>query len=69
MVDDLEDGSLKRRGDACTYLKFGTDVAVNTGTYMYFSPIGRIDQFIQNNSAKNEIYEIYSKEMVNLHLG
>mmetsp|Transcript_39225 Transcript_39225/g.28371 ORF Transcript_39225/g.28371 Transcript_39225/m.28371 type:complete len:134 (-) Transcript_39225:744-1145(-) len=36
MVDDIEDSSEKRRGDLCTYKKFGIDYAINTGNYMYF---------------------------------
>ena len=39
MVDDLEDQSLKRRGDDCTYRKFGTDIAVNCGNFMYLAPM------------------------------
>ena len=46
MVDDLEDKSLKRRGQPCTYLKYGDDYAVNTGTFMYYGPISKIDEFI-----------------------
>jgi geranylgeranyl pyrophosphate synthase len=39
MVDDLQDGSLMRRGDLCSYKKFGIDVAVNTGNLMYLAPM------------------------------
>ena len=39
MVDDVQDGSEKRRGDLCTYKKFGVDIAVNAGNFMYFGPI------------------------------
>ena len=39
MVDDVQDGSEKRRGDLCTYKKFGIDIAVNAGNFMYFGPI------------------------------
>ena len=69
MVDDLEDRSLLRRGQPCTYIKYGNDVAVNTGTYMYYAPISRLGDFIQNDKSKFEILDIYSKEMANLHLG
>lgn len=47
MVDDLEDKSLKRRGDLCTYLKFGEDVAVNSGTLMYFAPMIKLNNFVK----------------------
>ncbi len=42
ICDDLEDSSLMRRGDKCIHLKYGIDYAVNTGTLMYFAPIGKI---------------------------
>jgi hypothetical protein len=46
MVDDLEDKSIKRRGQPCTYLKYGEDVAVNTGTMMYYAPILKLADFV-----------------------
>ena len=51
MVDDVEDKSLMRRGEPCTYLKFGEDYAVNTGTIMYCVPIMKIDEFIKDDDA------------------
>lgn len=36
MVDDIEDSSEMRRGDLCTYKKFGIDYAINNGNYLYF---------------------------------
>jgi len=47
MIDDLEDGSQMRRGDLCTYKKFGTDVAVNAGNLMYIAPMCKLDQFVE----------------------
>ena len=69
MVDDLEDKSLKRRGEACTYLKYGDDYAVNTGTFMYYGPIVKIDEFIEDAALKYKIYQIYCDEMTNIHFG
>jgi len=43
MVDDVEDGSHMRRGDLCSYKKFGTDVAVNAGIFMYLAPMNKLD--------------------------
>ena len=47
-VDDLEDKSLKRRGEPCTYIKYGDDVAVNTGTLMYYAPIMKLPFYISD---------------------
>ena len=51
ICDDLEDNSLKRRGDLCTYRKFGIDYAVNAGCFMYFAPMTKLDEYV-TDSAK-----------------
>jgi geranylgeranyl pyrophosphate synthase len=71
MVDDVEDGSTFRRGKPCTHRIFGIDIAVNTGNAMYFLPlltlIGSKNKLLPRTF--NKIYEIYTKEMINISLG
>jgi geranylgeranyl pyrophosphate synthase len=69
MCDDLEDKSLKRRGDLCTYLKFGEDIAVNAGTLMYFSPILKLNHFVGCPWTRMALIQIYGEEMNNIHFG
>lgn len=69
MVDDLEDKSLKRRGQPCTYLKYGDDYAINTGTLMYYAPIAKLENFIACPEVRYKLMKIYSEEMVNIHFG
>ena len=69
MVDDLEDKSLKRRGKPCTYLLYGDDVAVNTGTLMYYAPILKVNEYITNQKTLADFHKIYSEEMMNIHFG
>lgn len=71
MVDDVEDDSTFRRGKPCTHRAFGTDVAINAGNAMYFLPLLTL---VKNKNklqpeAFNKIYEIFTKEMINLSLG
>jgi geranylgeranyl pyrophosphate synthase len=71
MVDDVEDDSKFRRGKPSTHRIFGIDIAVNTGNAMYFLPLLTL---IKNKNKLlprtfNKIYEIYTKEMINLSLG
>ncbi len=71
MVDDVEDDSTFRRGKPCTHRIFGIDIAINTGNAMYFLPLLTL---IKNKNKLppetfNKIYEIYTKEMINLSLG
>lgn len=69
MVDDLEDKSLKRRGEACTYLKYGEDVAVNTGTMMYYAPILKVSDYVVEPLKQLAVHKIYQEEMMNIHFG
>ena len=46
ICDDLEDNSLKRRGDLCTYKKFGVDYAINAGNFMYFVPMTNFEKYV-----------------------
>ncbi|MFB0567984.1 MAG: polyprenyl synthetase family protein [Candidatus Bathyarchaeia archaeon] len=71
MVDDVEDDSKFRRGKPSTHRIFGIDIAINTGNAMYFLPLLTL---IKNKNKLlprtfNKIYEIYTKEMINLSLG
>jgi geranylgeranyl pyrophosphate synthase len=71
MVDDVEDDSALRRGKPCTHRIFGVDIAINAGNAMYFLPLLTL---IKNKNKLppetfNRIYEIYTKEMINLSLG
>lgn len=68
--DDIEDNSLKRRGADATFVKYGLDVALNVGSIMYYMPVafilnrGKVDE-----RTKERIFEIYTREIVRVHLG
>jgi geranylgeranyl pyrophosphate synthase len=69
MIDDLQDKSKNRRGQPCTYIKYGVDVASNTSTFLYFAPLLRIEEFIKEKPKRAKVLNIYNEEMVNLMLG
>ncbi|MGC8851284.1 MAG: polyprenyl synthetase family protein [Candidatus Micrarchaeia archaeon] len=71
MIDDIEDSSKLRRGQPCTYKKFGVDVAINAGNCMYFQPVL---VFVKNRGKFPDkillrAYEIYVQELTNIHYG
>ena len=71
MIDDLEDSSLERRGKPCTYLIYGTDIAVNAGNAMYFIPAIVFNKKM-NEFSKDIILKAYStflQELTNIHFG
>lgn len=69
IVDDIEDSSLMRRGDLCTYKKFGIDIAVNAGNFLYFAPMQKLDDFVGNERVQLAMHKIYVEEMQNIHFG
>lgn len=73
MVDDIEDGSLKRRGKPCIHRipRYGVDIAINAGNTMYYVPLLSL---IKNRNRLSDriildLYEIYSQEMINISHG
>ena len=71
IVDDIEDGADTRRGEPSLHLKYGVDTAINSGNAIYFIPLA----IIEGNRGKYsddvllDMYSIYSKEMINVHMG
>lgn len=48
VIDDIEDGSEKRRGEPCLHHKYGVDVSINAGNYTMIAPITQMDKFVQD---------------------
>ncbi len=69
IIDDIEDSAETRRGEACAYLKYGEDLAINCGNLLYYLPTAIIDNLEISQSDKYKIYSIYSKYMRRLHFG
>jgi geranylgeranyl pyrophosphate synthase len=71
MIDDIEDDSEFRRGKPCTHRLYGIDVAINAGNSMYYLPLLTLlkhrDQLGPEKLSR--IFEIYTKEMINISLG
>ena len=68
MIDDIEDQSHMRRGDLCSYKKFGVDVAINAGTLMMVGPITKLPLFVPEKHQL-KCHRILSEELTNLHIG
>jgi len=68
MIDDIQDGSEKRRGEPCTYKKFGVDIAINAGNFMYFGPILQLYNYIPKDKQL-ACHQIQNDEMTRIHFG
>lgn len=73
IIDDIEDGSLTRRGEPCVHLKYGVDTAINAGNYLYFAPFYELlnNPYFKDlsDSLRLKLIGIYVEEMRNIHLG
>jgi geranylgeranyl pyrophosphate synthase len=67
VLDDIEDDSLKRRGEPCIHIKHGIDMAVNSGSLLYFKPLSMIKDNIFEN--QEEYYSICIEELLKMHIG
>ncbi len=67
VVDDIEDKSDTRRGDTAIHLKYGEDIAINSGNFMYLAPLRIIEQY--SAEVRVQLYEIYQRLLTRLHLG
>ena len=74
--DDIEDNSDERRGKPAVHLVYGTDTAINGGTFLYFLPLACLSVWAeeQRNSGKkadavDRIWTVWASHMRALHLG
>ncbi len=71
--DDIEDNSDERRGAPAIHLKYGIDVAINAGSWLYFQAMTAIQNFAKDKANAQELsallFEVYSCNLRRLHLG
>lgn len=61
-IDDIEDSSTLRRGQVCAYKKFGIPLTLNSANLAYFDAL----KLLQSSP---DFIEIFTAEMINLHVG
>ncbi|BCR21752.1 polyprenyl synthetase family protein [Borrelia sp. HM] len=69
IIDDIEDGSTKRRGKPAVHLIYGLDNSINTANLLYFLPVKLIQTSNLKTKQKLLIYENFFTTLSNLHLG
>ncbi len=68
--DDIEDSSGMRRGAAALHVKYGTDVALNLGDFMFYFPmVAVIDSAKLSQDVKMRMLGIYQKDMLKITVG
>jgi len=69
IIDDIEDKAEERRGGPAIHLLHGTDMAVNTGNFLYFEPTYLIERSGLDEAAQYRMVKFYLRVMRRLHLG
>jgi geranylgeranyl diphosphate synthase type I len=71
IVDDVEDGASKRRGEPALHHLYGVDVALNAGNAMYFMPLKILthDPLDLPAETRLQAYEMLTHELNRTHLG
>ena len=69
MHDDIEDGADERRGAPAIHIRYGTDVAINSGCFMYFLPLACLDEWDASAEKKLGIYRVWGEHLRRIHLG
>jgi octaprenyl-diphosphate synthase len=67
--DDIEDNSALRRGKPAAHILYGTDAAINSGSFLYFFSASVIDNWDAPPEAKAKLYAAWLMYMRRLHLG
>ncbi|MDR0669172.1 MAG: polyprenyl synthetase family protein [Treponema sp.] len=67
--DDIEDNSDQRRGSPAVHLLYGTDTAINSGSFFYFLPLACVDAWDVPAEQKARVFAMWGEYMRRLHLG
>jgi len=67
--DDLEDNSDERRGKPAIHLLYGSDTAINSGSFLYFLPLPVLENWNGDLQAQIRIWKLWASHLRLLHLG
>jgi geranylgeranyl pyrophosphate synthase len=68
--DDIEDGSVMRRGMEALHKKYGLDIALNLGDFMFYFPIiALLDSKKIPMATKSRVLETYQRNMLKISIG
>ena len=68
VIDDIQDGSTKRRGKECAHIKYGVPISINAGYLQCFSVLNDINKNYPE-CIHTQVKDIYHKYVVLGHIG
>jgi geranylgeranyl pyrophosphate synthase len=69
VVDDIEDGSMIRRGKPALHIRYGLPTALNAGNWLYFWPFQLIKALELPSRTVLSVYEYYHRTLLRAHFG
>ncbi len=69
IVDDIQDGSTTRRGQAALHVAHGLPVALNAGNWLYFLAFTLVDELDCTEELRARIFRALSRTMLACHYG
>ncbi len=69
VIDDIEDGSLERRGAPTLHRQVGMPVALNAGTWLYFWPLEKIASWGLTPTQELRLYRLCINALLRAHCG
>ena len=70
IIDDIEDESLLRRGDEAIHKRYGTDIAINAASTLYFFPQNIVSSCSDLTSEqKHRVLRLMTDTSLRAHLG
>lgn len=69
VVDDIQDGSLERRGDSSLHVRYGIPVALNAGNWLYFWPLELVRGMNLDPNRELRMYRELHSTLLRAHFG
>lgn len=69
IVDDIEDGSLERRGRPALHHMTGVPTALNAGNWLYFWPFRLLEQIDTNVEIRSQAHRLLTQVLLECHYG
>lgn len=69
VVDDIQDGSLMRRGHPTLHLRHGLALALNAGNWLYFWPFERVRRWGLPPERELAVYHVCHRALLKAHFG
>jgi geranylgeranyl pyrophosphate synthase len=69
VVDDIEDGSITRRGKPSLHIRYGLPTALNAGNWLYFWPFQLLKGLELPSRTVLSVYEYYHRTLLRAHFG